>query len=140
MYNDSLIVSFKVNRRNIKMWNFALSFIIFFSFITTNFTLPSESNTTSFAESKIKVDNKFDITCLLKKLIDSLKLKSDEKLKFIFNPFEAFPTTDDVKEVITTPKYLLANLAVVHIIAKIIGFFVVMTYILYNSQFNSLFK
>lgn len=77
--------------------------------------------------------------CSLQKLMKSLKLKPKEKLKFLLNPFETFPTTDDVKEVVTTPKYLLANLLVVVIIFKVIAVFAVLVFLIYGSYFNSLF-
>jgi hypothetical protein len=77
--------------------------------------------------------------CFIQKFIKSLKLKPNEKLKFIFNPFEVFPTVDDVLEVINTPKYLLANILAVFIIFKLIAVFGLLTFLIYGRYFNSLF-
>lgn len=79
-----------------------------------------------------------DLFCYVKKVLMSLQLKPNEKLKFIFNPFETFPTADDIEEIVSTPKHLLANVLVVHIAMKVMATFVVLIFLLYKNNFHSI--
>jgi hypothetical protein len=137
------------------MFKLVLIFCFHLNYFVASFDVQIKNSTDSV---ELTPNSKsFDIVCYLRKVFNTMKLKPGEKLKFIFNPFETFPATDDVREVITTPKFLIANilvvsngkytythnynyfLQVVHVIAKVILWFVVMIFLIYNNQFNSLF-
>lgn len=118
-----------------------LTLIILFSgnFIVSCLSLKFDEIPTEPSQNLVKTE-KFDLICELKKFFNSSKLKSGEKLKLLFDPFETFPEIEDVQEVIRTPKYLIANVAVVLVVAKVLAVFVVLIFMIYKSSFNSLFK